>query len=408
MAQARSEHPPEHRWRRGGPRWAPAAGALVLAGVTVAAVTLAAGDEAAPADSASAGTTVEISLGGCGRGWDHPRPGAQLFRLHNTTDRIIEAHLVDARTGALYGEVEGLAPGTTRTLRASLGDGSYRFRCIPEDADAIDGPTVRVTGARHHGGPAVVPVDQHDLIPPTLAYQKWVGARMADLEKKTDALRDALRRGDLPAARRTWLPAHLVYERMGAAYGTFGDADQAINGTDAGLPGGVHDPGFTGFHRLEQGLWHHASAADLRPFADRLAHDVHTLRTTWSQQRMDPRDMGLRAHEILENTLRFELTGRTDYGSGTSLATARANLDGTQAVLRRLRPLLTTRYPHLAALEKSLARTRDALDAQHRHGHWTPLDKLTRRAREQIDADVDDLVERLADIAVICDVRRTT
>jgi iron uptake system component EfeO len=408
MAQPGSENPPVRRWRRGGRRWALPAGALLLAGASVAAVAVATGGDQARGERRSVATDVEISLGDCGRGWDHPHPGAQRFHLHNTTDRIIEVYLVDSHTGAAYGEVEGLAPGTTRTLRASLGDGSYRFRCIPDDAGAIDGPTVRITGGHDQSGPAVVPVDRHDLIPPTIDYQKWVGGRMKELERRTGTLRDAVRRGDLAAARKAWLPAHLVYERIGAAYGTFGDADQAINGTDAGLPGGSEDPGFTGFHRLEQGLWHGASAAELRPFADRLAHDVHTLRETWSQQRMDPLDMGLRAHEILENTLQFELTGRTDYGSGTNLATARANLDGTEAVLKRLRPLLKNRYPKMDALQASLDRTRDVLDAQHRHGHWTPLEQLTRREREQIDADVGDLVERLADIAAICDVRRTS
>jgi iron uptake system component EfeO len=408
MAQPPSAKAPEGRWRHGGRRWALPAGALLLAAVCVAAVAVTTDGDRTDGRGESAATDVEVSLGHCGRGWDRPHPGAQLFHLHNTTDRIVEVYLVDSRSGAAYGEVEGLAPGTTRTMRADLGDGSYRFRCIPDDAGAIDGPTVRITGGHHDGGPAVVPVDRHDLIPPTIEYQKWVGTEMKELERATDTLRDAVRRGDLPAARRAWLPAHLVYERMGAAYGTFGEADQAINGTDAGLPDGVHDPGFTGFHRLEQGLWHDADAAALRPFADRLARDVHTLRRTWSQRRMDPLDMGLRAHEILENTLQFELTGRTDYGSGTNLATARANLDGTEAVLKRLRPLLKTRYPRLDALDAALGRTRAALDAQHHDGHWTPLDELTRREREQIDADVGDLVERLADIAVICDVRRTS
>src|SRR5207249_1929316 len=133
------------------------------------------------------------------------------------------------------GEVEGLAPGTERPIRVTLGAGSYAFKCLPDDADAVTGPIVHITGGKVRSGPAAVPVTQQQLIPPTLAYQKWIGARTVELADKTDVLRDAIDRGDLSAARAAWLPAHLVYERMGAAYGTFGDADSAINGTTAGL-----------------------------------------------------------------------------------------------------------------------------------------------------------------------------
>jgi iron uptake system component EfeO len=60
-------------------------------------------------------------------------------------------------------------------------------------------------------------VSQQDLIPPTLAYQKWIQARTVELAKKTDALRDAVDRGDLAAARAAWLPAHLPYAQDLAA-----------------------------------------------------------------------------------------------------------------------------------------------------------------------------------------------
>ncbi|WP_189935776.1 EfeM/EfeO family lipoprotein [Streptomyces sulfonofaciens] len=407
MAETPDEQPPGRRWWQGRGRWLPPALAVVVAGVAIGTVTLVSGPDGDKESAAEAGTGIDVSLGTCGRGWSRPHPGTQVFELHNTMDRPAEVHLVNARSGAVYGEVEGLAPGTTRPLRARLGAGTYRFRCLPDDAAAVTGPEVRIGGPAHGSGPAAVPVDQHDLIPPTLAYQKWVGGRMDDLAGATDTLRAKVRSGDLAAARSAWLTAHLLYERMGAAYGTFGDADQAINGTDAGLPGGVDDPGFTGFHRLEQGLWHGGTAAALRPVADRLAKDVHTLRTNWATERMDPLDLGLRAHEILENTLQFELTGRTDYGSGSNLATARANLDGTRAVLTRLRPLLRTRYPHLTALDASLGRLEKLLDAQHEDGRWTPLKDLSRPDRQHIDAATGDALERLADIAAICDVRRT-
>ncbi|GHJ40724.1 EfeM/EfeO family lipoprotein [Streptomyces sp. TS71-3] len=409
MSEASDEQPPGRPWWQGRGRWLAPAAAVVVAGVIAGTVTLVSGSGSndGKGGAPSAGTEIQVSLGTCGQGWSSPHGGTQVFAMHNTMDRPAEVHLVDARSGAVYGEVEGLAPGTTRPMSARLGAGTYRFRCLPDDAAAVTGPVVHIGGTAHDSNPAAVPVDQHELIPPTLDYQKWIGGRMADLDDATGALRSTVRSGDLAAARTAWLKAHLVYERMGAAYGTFGDADGAINGTDAGLPDGVKDPGFTGFHRLEQGLWHGESAASLRPVADRLAKDVHALRDSWASERMDPADLGLRAHEILENTLQFELTGRTDYGSGTNLATARANLDGTRAVLSRLHPLLRTRYPHLDQLDASLAHLQKVLDAQHRGGSWTPLKDLSRTDREQINAAAGDALERLADIAAICDVRRT-
>ena len=52
----------------------------------------------------------------------------------------------------------------------------------------------------------------------------------------------------------------------------------------------------------------------------RLARDVETLRASLPQATLDPADLGLHAHEILEDTLQFTLTGADDYGSGTGLA----------------------------------------------------------------------------------------
>ncbi|MGW2566314.1 EfeM/EfeO family lipoprotein [Streptomyces sp. NPDC001537] len=401
--------PPAPRPRR---RTALLAGGALTAVAAVTAGLLAAGGSGAgqrPAEAADGlrHTTLEVTSAACGRGWTHPEPGRQVFELHNTSGSAAEVYLTDAKTGAVYGEVEGLAPGTERPIRVTLGEGSYAFKCLPDDADAVTGPTVHITGGNVRSGPAALPVTQQQLIPPTLAYQKWIGARTVELADRTDVLREAIDRGDLSAARAAWLPAHLVYERMGAAYGTFGDADAAINGTTAGLSGGVHDAGFTGFHRVEDGLWHGESASSLRGPADRLAQAVHALRDGWPDQRMDPADVGLRAHEILENTVQFELTGRTDYGSGTNLATARANLDGTGVLLGCLRPLLKTRDKGLSDLDSWMTRARHTLDTAEHDGRWTPLDRLPRAQREKLDADLSELTEHLAAVATLTDVRRT-
>lgn len=349
-------------------------------------------------------TTVQASPGGCGAGWRSPQPGLQVFDVSNTGVGAEDVYLKDVATKAVLGEVEGVAPGTSRPMVVRLAAGSYAFSCLAQDVDAMAGPTVRVQGGSGAGTPAVVPVTQHDLIPPTLAYQKWVAQQLPGLASAVDALKAAVDRGDLTAARSAWLPAHLDYERLGAAYGTFGDLDGSINGTTKGLPGGLADPGFTGFHRLEYGLWHGQSAAVLKPVAAQLAADVASLRTQWASEQMDPLDLGLRAHEIVENTIQFELTARTDYGSGSNLATARANLQGTAEALALLRPLLVPRMPSLPRIDAAMAATSAELS---RLGA-VPVASLATGDRERLNAEFGDLVSELAPVAAVCDVRRTS
>jgi iron uptake system component EfeO len=170
----------------------------------------------------------------------------------------------------------------------------------------------------------------------------------------------------------------------------------------------VRDPGFTGFHRIEYGLWHDAPMASLAPFADRLLTDTRTLQAEFGTAQVDPRDLGLRTHEILEDALRFELTGRTDEGSGSMLATTAADLAGTRMVLGVLRPVLQGRYAGLAALDASLNRLQKAVDAGRTGSTWKPVSALTTAQREAVNGALGDALEKLAPIAVICDARRTS
>lgn len=362
-----------------------------------------------PRDAEAQDPEIAISRSSCGTGWEAPKPGPQTFRLHNTGSVTAEVDLIDPATGVIYGEVEGLGPATTRPLQVNLGNGSYAFRCLPEDASAIVGPVAQVSGGAERTGPGVAPVTHNDLLGPLKAYQQHVTTGLGELVANTGALKNAVHGGDRTASESAWLTAHLTYERLGAAYDAFGDSDGALNGTAEGLPGGTADEGFTGFHRLESGLWHGEDLGALAGVADQLDTDAHALQAAFGDSQVDGNDLALRAHEIMENTLQFELTGRTDYGSGTNLATARANLDGTRAVLDVLRPLLTPRYQQLPKLDSWLTRTQTALDATHHpDGSWTPLAQLDSKQRQKLNADVSELTELLAPIAAIAEPRRVS
>jgi iron uptake system component EfeO len=330
----------------------------------------------------------------------------RTFQVKNEAGAAAEVYLINPANNAIFGAIDGLGAGTTRPMLVDLGSGTYAFQCVIEDVDPITGPAVRVPG-QVKGQPGIVPVTDNDLLGPAKEYHAYVTAGLTQLAAQTAALYADVRAGNLAGAKTAWLTAHLTYERLGAAYGTFGNFDTEIDGRPDGLVGGVKSPEFTGFYRIEYGLWHGQSAAELtRPAAALLGY-VRALRSAFPQMEIDLLDIGLRTHEILENALEFQLTGHDDYGSGTTLATTAANITGTRELLRILNPLLVTRYTGLPAVYTWLNRLRTLVDAQrHPDGTWTPVSKLSLTAREQIDAAAGQVLEELAPIAAITEPRR--
>ncbi|MGD3112510.1 iron uptake transporter permease EfeU [Streptomyces sp. YGL11-2] len=355
-----------------------------------------------PADA----QTVSVSEKECGKGFTAPKPGRQTFQMHNTGDKTSEVYLVDPASNAVYGEIEGLAPGTTRDLVATVAGGSYAWRCVPTGGKPVTSAAVRVTG----GGAAraVVPVSEDDLAGPLRQYKQYVDQGLGTLVSQTQQLSDDIAGGDLDSARTDWLTAHRTYSSLGAAYGTFQDFDKKINGRADGLPAGVHDKDFNGFHKIEYGLWHGQSADELSGPAKQLNSDVVGLKKAFPAQDFDPGDLPLRTHEILENTLQFELTGDTDEGSGTNLATADANLSGTRELLGVLRPLITKRDPQLlATIDGDIDRLQKLLDGAHHDSTWTPVDKLDATVRARLNGTTGQLLEHLAPVPDLLEIRKS-
>lgn len=379
--------------------------AWVVPAAVVAVPAVVAGAVVAFSGSKPAGDqTVAVSEKDCGKGFTAPEPGRRTFQMHNTGDKVSEVYLVEPSTNAVHGEIEGLAPGTTRELVATVGGGEYAWRCVPTGGKTVTSTPVRVNGA---AAKAVVPVSEKDLAAPLATYKEYVDKGLATLTEQTGRLDQDIESGDLDAARKDWLTAHLSYSSLGAAYGTFQDFDKKINGRTAGLADGVKDKDFTGFHRLEYGLWHGQSADDLRGPAQQLAKDTDGLRKAFPDQDFDPGDLPLRTHEILENTLQFELTGDADQGSGTTLATADANLAGTRELLDVLRPLLTARDTKLLpTVDADIARVQKLLDAAHHDDRWTPVDKLDAGDRARLNGATGQLLEDLAPIPDLLEIRK--
>lgn len=388
---------------------------LAIAGLLVAAaVTFAIAARPTAVASASGAYAVSAGLDDCGAGWgdggdqQHSagagavRGGEQDFTVTNPTVAGMEVYLEASVGGKVYLDLEGLGAGAHAKAHIVLGAGRYRFVCLPADADPVRGPTVTVGRAPASAAltPGIVPVTRADLIPVAQAYGGWVGTRLPALRQQVAALAADAEEGDLPAARRDWLTAHTTYETLGAAYDAFGDAGEEVDG----LP----RDGLTGYHLVESQLWGGADAAGVSASATQLETEVSALTDAFGHAEIDPGAIGLRAHEIVEGAIQDVLTGASDAGSHTELATIDANLDGAAQALAPLHDILASRDPDLDRTTSALQSTRALVETfRAADGSWTPLAGLDRAQRERLDAALNRDAELLAPVAAICDPRRS-
>ena len=344
---------------------------------------------------------ITVSSNQCGGSWQLPGPGWHTFEINNQSTGGGEIDLIDPANGAVYDEEVNLGPGTVTPMSLDVGSGRYAFLCLFDDFSPLTGATVTVPG-HTAGAAAILPVTYNDLIPLAKQYQAYTEAGLKVLARETATVAADVRTGHLAAAKRDWLTAHLQYETLGAAYDAFGDFDDEVDGRADAL--GVNSPKWTGFYRLEYGLWHGQSVKELTPVAATLSSDVNALLAWWPAQEIALLNVGLRTHEILENALEFQLTGHDDYGSGTTLA----NIAGTRELLTLLHPLLVPRYAGLPAVYSGLALLQSLLEQQRRpNGTWIPVSALPVRVRQAIDAACGQLDQELSPIASIAEPRNT-
>jgi iron uptake system component EfeO len=382
---------------------APVAAGAVLTVFAAALTACSSGGQGA--EGAQSSTVIDVSASQCGAAWSVPGPGWHTIQVSNQGTEGAEIDLVDPANGAVYAEIENTGPGTVNPISIDFGSGKYALVCLFSDASPLQGATVTVPG-HASGTPAVLPVTYNDLIPFAKTYQAETEAALKVLAPETATLAAAVRGGNLAAARRDWLTAHLQYETLGDAYDAFGNFDTEIDGRADAT--GLTSPQWTGFYRLEYGLWHGQSLASLVPVAGTLNSDVDQLVTWWQTQQVPLADLGRRAHEVIENALEFQLTGHDDYGSGTTLASTLANITASRVLLALLHPLIAPRYPGLPAVYAGLSQLQSLLEKERLpNGWWVPVSALPDAARQAIDAACGQVLQELAPIASITEPRNT-
>jgi iron uptake system component EfeO len=120
----------------------------------------------------------------------------QTLQIHNASTSTVEEQLEDPVNGAVYAQIEGIGPGTTRSMPVSLGSGQYSFSCSGRNYGARIGPVIHVPG-RIEGGHPVPALTEDQLNSITAQAHAYVADGLATLVPQPGALAADIRKGDL-------------------------------------------------------------------------------------------------------------------------------------------------------------------------------------------------------------------
>jgi iron uptake system EfeUOB component EfeO/EfeM len=287
---------------------------------------------------------------------------------------------------------------------SSSAAGAYMRHSPPHPVSAIqaysEADSKRNGAASQGGAPPItqlVPVPPAAFDTPIAQYKAYSAGQLKIMLGYLAALQSALRANRLQAARVAWRGAYVHWLHLGAVYGAFGALGDAVDGNPGGLPSGVHDPRFTGLHRLERGLWRGASTHELLAVARRLDLDVGLLIRHLPSVQITPLEYATRAHEILEDAARDLLSGTDVPWSNEGVLATAAGLTATREVLTTLRPMLDGREGTIETVEFALRRLSSVLSSIRRaHGGRFPAqDQLSLRESELLNGTLGAALEAL-------------
>ncbi|HEY2890981.1 MAG TPA: iron uptake system protein EfeO [Dongiaceae bacterium] len=316
--------------------------------------------------------------------------GKTTFQVQNLSQRALEWEILSGVMVVV--ERENILPGFTQPVTAKLDPGVYALTC-----GLLSNPRGTLTVAAAANAAPFKP-SLVELIGPIAEYKFYITQEIGVLVVETQKFAAAVKAGDLKAAQALYAPTRLHYERIEPIAELFSDLDASIDSRADDHEQKEQDPGFTGFHRLEYGLFSQQSMTGLDAFADKLVADVNDLQKRIAGLTVPPEKMVGGAAALIEEVAATKITGEEDRYSHTDLWDFQANVDGAAKIVDLLRPL--TQRADKSRSDKIDANIKSVGDvlAKYRHpdGSFETYDKLSDADRLALKGAVTELAEDLS------------
>lgn len=251
-------------------------------------------------------------------------------------------------------------------------------------------------------GPVRAEVSPLALVPPITEYKLYVTQSLQALVKDTDAFTAAVKAGDVAKAKALFAPTRTHYEQIEPIAELFSDLDASMDSRADDHELAEKDPGFTGFHRIEYGLWIDNSTAGLEPFAEQLMTDVHQLRDRITSLVFPPEVVVGGAAALMEEVAATKISGEEDRYSRTDLWDFQANVDGAHEAFEALEPILARRDPELVeTLDARFESLQGLLDAQRKGDGFVSYDQVPAAEIKALADAVNAVSEPLSRVGAV-------
>ncbi|MFI8092570.1 iron uptake system protein EfeO [Streptomyces sp. NPDC086080] len=317
--------------------------------------------------------------------------------IENKGSKVTEVYLLfpDDR---VVTERENIGPGTKQRVTAEVKAGDYLIACKP----GMRGKGIR-QAVKASGGKTVERDPRLDTA--VAAYRAYVQAQADETLPKAKEFAEAVKAGDVEAARKAYAPSRIGWERTEPVAESFGDIDPKVDVREDGLEDG-QDPAtdWTGWHRLEKALWQDQKIGDReKELADQLITDLLDWQKRVGKADITPTSMANGAKELLDEVATGKVTGEEERYSHTDLVDFKANVEGAEKSYALLKPVARENDPELVKdLDRQFAALNTLLDRYRPNAtsyDFTSYDKVGKADRKELSDAVNALAEPLSQLA---------
>ncbi|MDN3017609.1 EfeM/EfeO family lipoprotein [Paenibacillus sp. BSR1-1] len=229
-------------------------------------------------------------------------------------------------------------------------------------------------------------------------YRQYAIGEIEEFVKATETFTTAVKSGDIEKAKELYGTSRMHYERAEPIAEVFGDLDPKIDAREGDVP----EAEWTGYHRIEKGLWVENTTKGYEQYADQLMKDVNLLRAKVDTVDVTPELLITGAVDLLNEVSTSKVTGEEDRYSHTDLYDFAANVEGAEKIYQLLNPVLTKKD---AALSKDIQSKFDnvynLLNKHKKDTGYKSYTDLSQAEVKELSQAIDALAEPLSQIGIV-------